>query len=171
MKREPDQDGRYPLSMREYETIRMIFAAVTALNCEPVRERCEQLPGTYETLMESRDALYGALSKILSTVPVKKLVAMKHELEYTACKVELKPPSRDAGKDYIYIPRRQYIALLQRAIQMDCMVCEKTVKECRRCDLYRDIDACFPYLLEEPDDQYCPFHGVTRLEVEPNARR
>ena len=170
MRREPDQDGRYPLNMREYETVRMIFAAVTALDCGPIRERCELKPGVWDTLEKRKADLYDALTKILSTVPLKKLVAMQHELEYTACRVELKPPSRDSGRDWIYIPRRQYIALLQRAIQMDCMLCEKTVKECKRCDLYRDIDACFPYLLEEQGDVYCPFHGVTKLEVEPNAR-
>lgn len=165
MLRNQDEHGRYPLSLKEYEVIRMMFATVTAFDGENIRERCELIPGLWETIETARDQLFKGVEALLKTIPAKKLIAMQHELQYTVCKVEIKPPSRDAGHDYLYIPRKAYIDLLQRAIQLDCVLCEKTIKECKKCRLYRNIDACFPYLLEEPSDTLCPFAGVSKLEV------
>ena len=165
MLRDPDEHGRYPLSMREYEALRMMFAAVTALDCEPLHDRCDLFPGLWETVQKAKDDMFGATEQLLTTVPAKKLVAMRHELKYTVCKIDIRPPSKDAGRDYLYIPRKAFIELLQRAIQLDCMVCDKSLKECKKCKLYKDIDACFPYLLDEPTDTKCPFAGVSRLEI------
>lgn len=165
MLRNPDEHGRYPLSMREYETIRMMFAAVSALDCDPIHERSDLIPGLWDKIKTLRDEMMQATEELLKTVPAKKLMAMQHELHYTVCKIETKPPSKEAGRDYIYVPRKAYVELLQRAIQLDCVICDKSIQDCKKCKLYRNIDACFPYLLEEPTDKLCPFAGVSKLEV------
>ena len=106
--------------------------------------------------------------ELLKSVPAKKLLSMQRELQYTICEIKLKPPTKETGRDYIYIPRKEFISLLQRAIQMDCLLCDKSIKEAKKCGLYRNIDACFPYMLDEPTDTHCPFVGVSKLEVAPN---
>lgn len=167
MLRNPDEQGRYPLSMREYEAIRMMFAAVSALDCDTLHERSDLIPGLWDDIKKTRDDMMTATEKLLGTVPAKKLTAMQHELKHTVCKIEIRPPSKEAGRDYLYIPRVAFVELLQRAIQLDCMLCDKTIQECKKCKLYKNIDACFPYLLDEPTDKLCPFAGVSRLEVRP----
>ena len=170
MLRNPDESGRYPLNMREYEAIRMIFAAVTALDCDALRDRCDLTPGLWESLNKSKNEIFRVAEELLKSVPAKKLVSMQRELHYTVCEIKLKPPTKEAGRDFIYIPRKDFISLLQRAIQMDCLLCDKNIKEAKKCELYKNIDACFPYMLDEPTDTHCPFVGVSKLEVAPNDR-
>ena len=40
MRGRADEDGRYPLSTREYEALRTVFGAVNALDTETLRDRC-----------------------------------------------------------------------------------------------------------------------------------
>lgn len=165
----PDQDGRYALSMREYESLRTLFAAISALDCRPLKERCDLIPGTWDALTKAKDELFKQMENILNTIPARKLVMIQNELHHSVCKIEVKGPATNADPDYVYIPRQSQINLLQRAIQMDCLLCDKNVKECKKCSLYKEIDSCFPYLLEEPNDTLCPFAGVSKLEVTHDA--
>jgi hypothetical protein len=143
----------------------MMFAAVTALDCEQIHERCDLIPGLWDKIIHAKDEMFEASEELLKTIPARKLLAINHELQYTVCRIEIKPPSKEAGRDYLYVSRKSFVELLQRAIQLDCLLCDKTVEECKKCKLYKNIDACFPYLLEEPNDKLCPFAGVSKLEV------
>lgn len=161
----PDQDGRYALSMREYESLRALFAALTGLNCDALRSRCDLIPGAWDAIEQAKKDLFTVMEKLMATVPYKKLKSIQHELTHTICRVEVKGPAGAVTPDYVYLPRQAFVDILQRAIQLDCLLCDKSIGECKRCSLYKDIDACFPYLLEEPTDKLCPFAGVSKLEA------
>lgn len=162
----PDQDGRYPLSMREYDALRTLYAATAGFRADPLKERCEKLiPGAWERLVALYEEGNWLNSQILNTVPGKKLLALKRELQYTECRVEVKRPSGDGAKDSVYVSRDAFRGLIDRAIQLECLLCDKKISESKHCPLYQSINACFPYELDEPTDQHCPFAGVSKLEV------
>ena len=165
MKYRADEDGRYPLSTREYDALRTLFGAVNAMALDMLKDRCDLHPGDWEKLQEAKDVTQGVLNNILRTIPLKKLVAISTELKNTICELKIKPPVTKAN-GMIYIDQAAMVRMAERAICLDCAICEKTREEGKRCALFRDINACFPYELLEPDDALCPFAGVTRLQLE-----
>ena len=50
MHQRPDEDGRYPLSMKEYTALRTLFGAVNALDSDTLKERCKLFPGGWRDL-------------------------------------------------------------------------------------------------------------------------
>jgi hypothetical protein len=163
-----DQDpaGGYPLSMREYDALRQMMGAVSALDCDTLKPRCQLKEGTWEKLTRARDDLQEVMTDLFSTIPTRKLLSMRRELANTVCTVHIKPPSTTDRGDFVYVAQKNFIELIQRAIQMDCQFCDKTLKECKKCTLFKNIQDCFPYELYEPTDTLCPFAGVSRLEAE-----
>lgn len=165
MRYQPDTDGRYPLSIREYTALRTLFGAVNALDSETLKERCKLFSGGWRDLRCAYSLCKKVMENLLCTIPTQKLLSMRRELTHTICEVKIKPPTSSV-EDTVMVSRRALIDLINRAIYMDCMLCEKTAKECKRCQLYKDINACFPYELLDPQDELCPFAGVFKLEDE-----
>jgi len=165
MRYQPDADGRYPLSMQEYTALRTLFGAVNALDSDTLKDRCKLFPGGWRDLRCAYTLCKKVMENLLFTVPAKKLVSMRRELTHTICEVKIKPPT-SSTEDTVMVSRRALIDLINRAIYMDCMFCEKNAKECKRCQLYKDMNACFPYELLDPQDTLCPFAGVSKLEEE-----
>lgn len=165
MRHAADADGRYPLSTREYEALRTLFGAVNAMALDMLKDRCDLNPGDWEKLQEARDSAQQVLNNILRTIPLKKLMSISTELRNTICELRIKPPV-SASNGSIYIDQAAMVRMAERAIAMDCVICEKTREEGKRCPLYRDINDCFPYELMEPDDALCPFAGISRLRLE-----
>ena len=165
MHQRPDEDGRYPLSMKEYTALRTLFGAVNALDSDTLKERCKLFPGGWRDLRCAYTLCQRLMEKLLCTIPAKKLLSMRRELTHTICEVKIRPLS-SSESDSVMLDRKALIDLINRAIYMDCMLCQKTVKECKHCPLFKTIDACFPYDLIDPKDELCPFAGVSRLEEE-----
>ena len=166
MRYEADEDGRYPLSSREYEALRTLFGAVNALDTENLKNRCKLIKNGWRNLRLAQTLLKRLMEQILTTVPLKKLVSIQKELRYTVCEIKIRPPVEDKNCGTVYVKQEAMVRLADRAINMDCCVCEKSAKECKRCQLFQDLNACFPYELWEPEDTLCPFAGVTSLRLE-----
>lgn len=166
MRHQPDENGRYPLSMQEYTALRTLFGAVNALDSDTLKDRCRLFPGGWRDLRCAQALSRKVMENLLCTVPAKKLLSMRRELTHTICEVKIKPPA-SSTQDTVMISRKALVDLINRAVYMDCLLCEKTAKECKRCTLYQAINACFPYELLDPQDELCPFAGVSKLEDDP----
>lgn len=163
---QPDSDGRYPLSGREYGALKTMFGAVNALDTEELDSRCKLQPNSLRDIHAAKALLQKSLFNLLDTVPLKKLGAIRKELQNTYCILKTKPVGGGASDHTVYVDQKALIRLMERAISMDCFLCEKSVKEGRKCPLYRDLSACFPYNLDDSGDVLCPFAGVSSLQLE-----
>ena len=161
----PDADGRYPLSGREYGALKTIIAAVNSLETDELNSRCELCENALGDLNTAKYLLRKTMDALLETVPVKKLIAIRKEMGNTFCVLRTNPIG-DVTNRTVYVDQPSMVRLMERAISMECFMCEKSAKECERCPLFRDLSACFPYELVEPGDTICPFAGVSKLQLE-----
>lgn len=167
MIRKPDEDGRYPLSMREYEALRTIFGCVNALDDdhETLKARCKLFKGGWRDLRMLAAVSKRLMEKLLCTVPRKKLLTIQRELQHTICEVKIKPIAAPHRENMVCVSEDAMIRVCNRAMQDNCYLCDKTHKEAKRsCELYRDVQACFPYDFNESTD--CPFAGMSGLRTE-----
>lgn len=168
MSRRPDEDGRYALSMQEYKALRTIFGCVNALDDdhEILKARCKLIKGGWRDLRMLTAVSKRLMEKLLCTIPGKKLLVIKRELQNTICEVKLRPVATGSQRDgMVYVSEDAMLRVCNRAMQDYCYLCDKTHKEARRsCQLYRDIQACFPYDFDDSLD--CPFAGMCGLRTE-----
>ena len=164
MLHQPDKDGRYPLSGKEYEALRTLFGAVNALSLDAMKDRLEIL-GCWEEYENTHKVMRRIMEKLLTTIPQKKLQSIHRDLAHTICEIKVRPPVGDA-KHEVTIDQAILIRLMERAIAMDCFCCQKTAKEGLRCQLYKDLNACFPYELTDPGEAVCPFSEQSILTMD-----
>lgn len=161
--RPADSDGKYPLTTREYDALRTVFGALNALDSETLKERLQTTKSGWRDMRLCAVTMHKVLMSLLDTIPADKLLTLRDELNQTVCEVRLRTASQNT-RDSVFVSHRAMISLIDRAIQMECMLCEKSVKKGKRCPLYKDICACFPYELDTPTDTRCPFAGVSHLK-------
>ena len=166
MMKQPDEHGRYPLSSKEYESLRTLFGAINALNMTGLQDRLELVEFAHEDLSVAKRLMQGVSAGLLGTVPLNKLLIIQKELRDTVCELRIRPIAQDKKTGCVYVDQSAIARLADRAIQMDCVMCEKTAKEAKKCQLFRDLNACFPYDLDKPDDVLCPFAGVSTVRME-----
>lgn len=159
-------DGGYPLSMKEYDALRTLFGAVSALDSASLKPRLDALyPGSWEELISTKDKLMELMEKLLESIPLRKLEAIRRELKQTVWEVKIKPPSEVKREPCVYVPQKAVVRLIQRSIQLECLLCDKCAEDGLKCPLYNDINDCFPYELIEPGDKLCAFAGVSKLNI------
>lgn len=162
--READKDGRYPLTGREYEAMRTLWGAMNALQGDDLKARLQTTKDGWKALKTAEAFMQKAIEALNMTIPLNKLLTLQRELKETVCIVRLRGASYVSQRDSVFVSQPALVRLLDRAIQMDCMLCEKTRKEGAKCRLYRDIAACFPYELENPNEEdKCPFAGINHI--------
>ena len=160
-----DEDGFYPLSVREYAALRQMFGFVNVMDEDALKERLKTIPSGWRDMRMMAAVSKHLVHELLTTVPIKKRLSIQSELRNTVCEIKFKPPSSKM-EDCVVISRKALVRLMERAIDMDCLFCDKSLNECKRCTLYKDLNACFPYELAEPTDNKCLFAGVSGLEAE-----
>ena len=167
MYRKPDADGRYPLSMQEYEALRTIFGCVNALDDdnERLKARCQLIKGGWRDMRLLATTARRLMENLLCTVPAKKLLSIRRELQHTICEIKVKPVAMNSDS-IVYVSQDALLRVCNRAMQENCYLCDKSHREARQhCDLYKDVQACFPYDFEQSVD--CPFSGMKGLTARP----
>jgi len=100
------------------------------------------------------------LTRILTTVPIKRLGQISEELKHTHVRVEVDGVVGRKPQRYMYVEQETLIDLCRKAVDVNCFGCEKTHNEAKRkCQLYKDIQAMFNYEFEEfsKGETSCPF--------------
>lgn len=159
----PDQDGRYPLSEREYRALRKIFGLVTALlEAQPDLEaRCRDIPGGWRDLRMLCAVSQGLMAKILRTVPKRKLGAIYQELDHTYTDVRVSYGKPQEGTQYTWIPAAALETIRRQAIAVECYCCDKQGKDAKRCLLRQALlDTYHDEVPPPTDGRGCPFAGT-----------
>lgn len=165
MRYNPDEDGRYPMDINEYNALLMMVGTVHtfASHKDELKDRLGLIPGGWRDMQLLAKVSSSLFEKILRTIPTKKLAVMHKELPHMVCETKLNPVAKSMHQDDVVIGFDALKRVVDRAIQMDCLFCEKSKCEGKKCQLYRDIDACFPFELSKPEEKLCPMAGRTEI--------
>lgn len=158
--RKIDQNGKLPLSGKEYEVIRSVYGAVSAFSLcnERLKERAGMVKNLWRDLRLLQALSNSVLIRLLETIPANKLRQMQKDLDNTISIVKVKGVSGKKTDGYMYVSEEAIIDLCKAATKMTCFGCEKTHSEARKtCQLYKEIKEIFAY--EFDDYEICPLNG------------
>lgn len=159
-----DENGKYPLKMREYGSLLTLFGMSVLLDGDKLKERLQTIPNGWRDMRLIVSLLDKVKDELLSTVPDKKLRAIQTELRHSVCELKINPPTVHSS-GCVYVNQEALVKLADRAIDTECILCEKSSKECLKCELYNAINDCFPYETMREGAEYCPFAGAAHLTV------
>lgn len=158
----PDNEGKYPMTGKEYTALLRIFATETALvETEPVlRDRLRTIPNGWRDFKMIIRRLGDLSSDILDTVPLKKLFQIQREVKAVRVKLSIGPDASCKDDQVIYINEKAFIALLDQVVQYNCLLCDKHGREVKKCPWLKLIEDAMPY---SPDPSLDPADGSCQL--------
>lgn len=152
--RQPDADGRIPLSQAEYEAIRTIYGAVNSLTVYhgDLERRCSGIKNGWRDLRCLVALSTKVLSEILRTVPVKKLRQMRKDLQNTICIVKTKGVTGEPRDGFMYVEEDTIVRLAEAAAGVQCFGCDRCQQDAKQnCQLFKDVQSILNYELAEKD--------------------
>lgn len=154
---------RTPLSSREYYSIREIFGIVSSYEKAMgwLEKRAKKLPGVWRDMNMISAKAQRVVAAMLSTVPAEKLKLIEKELDNTEVSVDvvrrgLPQPKTDA---FTYVPQEPLETLISGIVEHECVFCEKSKREAKKCPWCKAIEATYPYELPELNKEHCRFSG------------
>lgn len=168
---ESDEDGKYKLTRAEYSAVLSMMCVVDIMVHESTRleERIKLLPyglRDYKMIIKRLEQL---AEDILSTVPIKRLRAIREELKYMEIRATLKGVTGDKGGGIVCVNTDELMAVIDEIVSMRCLLCEKRGKDIKRCKYLHIIEDCLGYAhdpREDPADGSCQFAGRITLAEE-----
>ena len=154
------------LSGKEYSAVLSLFAAVShyAELYPWLRKRAEMVPGTVELMDSVQENSQDIIDRILSTIPQEKLYHMKMDLGHVKLYIKVEPPGCVPSKDmtgYSYVPTKALNELLAYLVTHECIFCDKTATEARKCPYRGIIDKVLVHDVDGVDREHCKFSDIT----------
>lgn len=171
MTKQPDADGRYALSGREYDSIRYIWTAFSTLDAysASLKDRLKLIPGGWRDIRLLHAVSKNLERKLFDTVPIRKAAAMKAEMNNSSLTMSVRMADQRLP-GIMYMDEHALIALIDLLVSRECLLCEKCGKDAKRCVIRRTIEDVMHYDLEPaPNPEDCPLAGwitIRREEAE-----
>lgn len=156
-----DEEKRMPLSNKEYYALLRVFGIVNILDvCLPILKKRLELAGVQLEMELEQAKFEGFMARVLKTVEPKKLIAMRKDLDHIVveCKVAYDYAKKD-DREFTYCPTEAIDRLVERVIMWECLSCDKTAKEAKKCPICKDFAACFPWE-NPPKGDMCHWAGT-----------
>lgn len=157
----PHDLNKIPLSNREYYALRNLFAVVSGFNreAETLKKRCQTIPGAYRDLMMLKSVSEKLMCSIIRTIPDKKRRAIREDLDHIIVEVRIGKEAAPRDRtEHTYVPTPELDRLVDRVMNFECMLCDKTAKEAKGCKVYEDVSACYKWDFA-PNGESCPLAG------------
>lgn len=159
-----DENGFYPLSTAEYGDLRHLFGTISALgHCTAIEERLKLVKNgkrDVKCMLAMADRL---LCGLLATIPPKKLLAIKAELDRTIIEVKTLGAARQVFDDLMIVPMESLTNIINAVVSRECYLCSKDYAHGKRCEIFKAISDCVPYALEKPENGGCTLAGSAIL--------
>lgn len=150
-----------PLTNKEYYAFRTLFGTVNNFNeyAGDLRARCAMIDGGWRDMMLIAKKSEQLMREMMYTIPSKKLITMRKDLDHMVCecRVAYDYAKRDE-REFTYCPTEAIDRLVSRVLAWECLSCDKNAKEAKKCPVYRDIDACYPWEIPT-NGNCCPLAG------------
>lgn len=157
---------RTPLSKNEYYALLELFGIVNSFNqCTGILERrCRTIPNGWRDMRLLISTAERLMQKLLSTVPSKKLIAIQKDMHFARCELKVMPDyTAEKDKDgFAYVPNTALSNVVERLINWECMLCDKSKAKSKQCKTLKDIAALYPWEFPEKCDG-CALQGLMSI--------
>lgn len=160
---EGDEKGRYKLKSEEYQALLELCASFTLMKdaegCLKERMRLgSNMWRDYRCMVTMLDKLIG---NILDTVPLKKLRIIQQDIKNVRMQLYSGAVSGARSKPWVVsVDDEALMCCLDEVMSHNCMLCDKTKQEYKKCPYHKMLSDLFPY---EPDADTaggeCPLAG------------
>lgn len=157
---------RKPLSKDEYYALLELFGAVNAFNncASNLERRCKGIPAGQADMLLLISTAERLMENLLATIPVRKLQAIKKDLHFSRCELKITPDyTGESKKDgYAYVPDKALSNVVERLVNWECMLCDKSKAKSKQCKILKEIAALYPWELPSKNDG-CPLQGLMSI--------
>ena len=153
---------RTALTGREYAALQTLFATVSVFDAgvDNVRARCERA-GCWDKIQAIRQLSNECLDAMLKTVPERKLEHIRADLKNVRIYIKTEPPGLSTPcTAYSYTPTAALNDLLNHVCQTECVICDKTAAEAKKCPYRQMIDNALPHEVDNPDREHCKYSDM-----------
>lgn len=153
---------RTNLSGREYAAVLSYFGAIsTVVGCMPILKKRGEIAGVTEDMQVIQQKLDDVLDGILRSVPQKKLEHIRIELANARMYTKIEAYGLDSTSEaYSYIPTVAVNGLLAYLVRQECLLCDKTTVESRKCPYRLLIEKSVPHMVAKEQDGKCRFADI-----------
>ena len=150
-----------PLGSRESYAIRNFFGFIHGFRSEAPKLKFRlESAGRWEMTQECLAKSELILKDILPTIPLNKRKLMLKDLDNTTVEIKVVKDFTGQKKDeFVYVKAKALDRMVNRVINDNCLFCDKTAKESKKCGIRNDADELFPWELR-PNGELFPFAGT-----------
>ena len=156
---------RTRVSGHEYSALQTWFACMTMV------EECGKIlgaraknaaPGTFRDIRMLPGKMQGVMDNLLRTVDEKKLAQIMQDLRHVRMYVRVEAPGIRTLPDrqFSYLDTRVLNDLLNYLIQSECLTCDKTPAEARKCPHRKLIEDALPHEIDARDTDHCKYSDL-----------
>lgn len=161
-----DNIERKYLTGREYAALLSMFAQVShyMVLLPTLEKRAKMIPGVWESLTEAQRLTDDALNKIPKTIPENKLRHVLADVQNAKIYVKIEPPGCVPSVDmtgFSYVPTKALNDLLMYVMDHECLLCDKTPGEAKKCPVREMFDAALPHEVVAKDTNMCRYSDMS----------
>ena len=156
-----------PLGGREYYALRNLFGFIHGFREEApkLKSRLEGID-RWEMAMEALAKAEMIMKDILPTIPLRKRELMLKDLDNTTVEVKvIKDATGQEKPEYVYVKAKALDRMVNRVINDNCLCCDNTAKQAKKCPIRNDADDLFPWELKT-NGELCTFAGTLITDEE-----
>ena len=163
----PSEGERTNLTGQEYFALRSLMGIVSTFATEDrvLKNRLKKVPMGWCDVKMIEAKADRLLDAVLATIPAKKLAQIRQEIGHSRVEISVVRDVTGAHKKaFTYVPNEALEWLEDQVIDLNCMMCDKTEKESRKCPVRRNIEALYQY--DFPERKGCP---IAQMNIERNG--
>lgn len=164
-----DEDGRLPLSNKEYVSLQMVIASLDSLDQETGRlEQRAKLAGnhTWRDLKMLTAVAAKVFRNLMETIPKRKCRLIQDEIRRTEIIVNVRPPHglpQAKGVQYTAVPVESLEWLIDHVLQWECLTCQKEGREQKKCPFRQRLETMYTFDIADIRKNECPFMTLERF--------
>ena len=164
-----DQDGRLPMSNKEYASFLMLVGFADTLDQEYSRlERRSKLAGktVWRDLKMLKTVSHNIAQRLFDTIPAKKQALVSEELKRAIAGVVIKPPANlpvHQPTNYTTVPTKSLEWLIDQILQWECLCCVREGKEQKKCPFREKLETMYAFEIPDVKKGECPFQTMERF--------
>lgn len=160
LKKRAEDAAKKDMNYAEYNALRYLAAVISALPIvqEKMQTRCRKGgKRVWGMLRSATGLLCKVFDAIVRTVPSTKLPQLKVELHKTHFDVTTGPSEKEHTEEENYVCMREStaLAICKKAMEIDCVMCEKSWEESLRCPLRKLINESLMFNPPKPSTDNC----------------
>lgn len=152
---------RKPLRGREYAALQSLFAAISHFQelYPALEERAKTVPGLWRDMRMIDTKSQRILEGLLQTVPEDKLRHVLADCKNIRLYIKVEPPGSvpTVTMGFSYVPTPTLNALLCYVLEHECLMCDKSPVEARKCPVRAMIDKALPHEIPYRDGERCKY--------------